>query len=193
MKDIERLINDVPKSKFDRWFEEIATTLMSNYAIIAGERKFCILETEFYYYDELHHQDKSTYGYYNPSSKIKDRVREFKKAQTHTLTWFFHYSGIDIVIGKENNPGGILIRKIQELKGNQLGEVYEGPLVVMLELMRQHVKVNNGTIHLKLAESMEVKLKFKNAKVEADARVGIGENAGKLKKNPFNFKLKNSL
>jgi hypothetical protein len=187
MKDIERLINDVPKTKFDLWFKEIATTLMSNHIIIAGERKFCILETEFYYYDEQHHQDKSTYGYYNPSSKIKDRVKEFKKAQRDTLTWFFHYSGIDIVIGKGINPGGILIRQIQEIKDNKLGEVYGGPLVVMLELMRQGVNVHNGTFHLKLEECMEVKSNFKNAKVEAGSRFGIGKNAEKYEQENYNF------
>jgi hypothetical protein len=192
MQTLEHLIAKSSISNYEEWFKEIASTLMSNYIIIAGKRKFFILETEFYYYDELHHPDKSTYGYYNKNSKIKERIKEFKRAQTHTLTWFFHYSGIDIVIGKGINPGGILIRQIQEIKDNKLSEVYGGPLVVMLELMRQRVNINNGTFHLKLEESHEVKSLFPKPKIEGYIREGIGNNASEYQNELYNFKLTNS-
>ena len=69
------------------------------------------------------------------------RLHRHKQKQCETFTWFIHYSGIDIVFGKENTPGGILIRAIERINVDKAPEPIKGPLVVMLELLNQSINV----------------------------------------------------
>ena len=128
----------MPVTDNAKWFKSIATLLMNSFAIQTDSNQYRITEIEFYYHDE-HHQDLTTYGYIDKTKKYIDRIRRHKEAQYKTLTWFFHYSGIDLVFGNENAPGGILIRAIEKIQPH---EKVTGPLVVLLELMNQHISAD---------------------------------------------------
>lgn len=118
MKKLEDLLNiaDIDTGNVNETFQEIAETLMWNYIIKKGNKRYAIVEIEFYLYTR-NHKDFITYP------------RDLKAGR-----WFFHPSGVDItfeskditiesndsgnevVILKENPLfGGILIRGIYKL------------------------------------------------------------------------------
>jgi hypothetical protein len=97
------------------------------------------------------------------------------------LTWFIHYSGIDLVIGSDSNPGGILIRKIKDITSEE--KIFTGPYVSMLELINQATEIDEGNFKLKLIPNTNndnISLKYKK-------RHGIGKNAGKYADENYNF------
>ena len=139
LNKLSEIITNVPTTNYEQWFEMIAKQLFENYAIKTDWNQYRLTEIEFYYHHEEYHPDITAYGYKVKNKKYSDRIIRYKEAQCKTLTWFFHYSGIDIVIGNESTPGGILIRSIENI---ETGERISGPLVVKLELMNQHISIN---------------------------------------------------
>ncbi|CAN5681953.1 hypothetical protein BH10BAC3_BH10BAC3_41710 [soil metagenome] len=173
----EELVLNKTDASIEKWFELMATELLNHYIIETPLAKYSIREIEFYYHSEKH-PDTTTYGYSANFNKLAPRLQRLKDCQRKPLTWFFHYSGIDIVIGNNDNPGGILIRAIEK---NDPKERIKGPLVVMLELLNQGVNADgNKPIELKLIWILQ----SKTVKPKTTIRVGI-------KNHPFAEKLYN--
>lgn len=180
VKKLKDLVSLVPITDHAKWFESIATLLVNSYAIKTEIYKYRITEIEFYYHDE-HHQDLTTYGYIDKTKKYLNRIRRHKESQYKTLTWFFHYSGIDLVFGNKNAPGGILIRAIENIR---TGEKATGPLVVYLDLMNQQISAD-GTKPLVL-ELVPHEYEKQHIPVTKQ-RIGLGQsdNAERL----YNFSI----
>lgn len=153
--------------------------------IVANGTHYRIKEIEFYYHDELH-IDKTVYGLMPEGIENNGlRIHRHKIKQSETFTWFIHYSGIDIVFGKENTPGGILIRAIERITGDKALEPIKGPLVVMLELLNQSINIFDS-------KGFELLLVPANEAVPGviitKNRVGLTENKGSEK--AYNFSVK---
>lgn len=117
IKDVlKKALRSIDRSNLQESFENVAQILMGKCAIQKGDRKYAIVEIEFYLYNK-DHKDYITY----PRDIIAGR-------------WFFHQSGVDLTFessgisikkdetGKEvvtlgDNPrfGGILIRGLYRL------------------------------------------------------------------------------
>ena len=76
-------------------FPQIANELFNKNVIQVNDNYYRLLEVEFYYNDFTGHKDKYTHGH---------------KWQRRSNYWYVHASGIDISIGTETSPGGILLR-----------------------------------------------------------------------------------
>ncbi len=114
--------------------------------------------------------------------KNQPRVNRHKLKQCETLSWFIHYSGIDIVFGKKDNPGGILLRTLERIEENKEPELIKGPLVVMLELLNQSVNIFEDTgFELKLVMANETII----GEIKQKERVGLG--VSKYKNSAYNF------
>jgi len=116
---------------FDLWYRSIAEEILLRWQLQTSTASYRIREIEFYYYDEKEHRDTTVYGYMPPSfKKDNKRVHILKLRQCETFAWFVHYSGIDIVFGKKESPGGILIRSIERVdKNTPLAPVFNRRLV----------------------------------------------------------------
>lgn len=168
MEALKKLLSTVSDNDYPKWFENIAIILFNNCAIKTDSNTYRITEVEFYYHNE-HHQDLTTYGYIDKTKKYLDRIRRHKEAQYKPLTWFFHYSGVDLVIGNDNAPGGVLIRSIENIV---TGEKVTGPLVVLLELLNQQISVDGSkTLLLELIPNKYEKLQTPVTK----QRIGLGQ------------------
>lgn len=180
MKTLEELVQGNRDKGYHLWFKSIAEVLMGNYVIIAGQNTYRITECEFYYYCEGH-PDETTYGYAkNFNTMPAGRIKRHKAAQRKTLTWFFHYSGIDIVIGNDKEPGGILIR---EIVNTSTGEKMTGPLVVLLELLNQGVSVYGGMPH-----SLELVYVDNSLPKDVKTKTRKGITSGNFEDKEYNFK-----
>ncbi|MDE5790816.1 MAG: hypothetical protein K2H96_06280 [Muribaculaceae bacterium] len=83
---------------YSDYFKEIADLLLNNCAITKGERKYEIVEIEFYFFAS-DHQDVITYP------------RKMAAGQ-----WYFHQSGVDLTFASNDKQfGGILLRGIKPL------------------------------------------------------------------------------
>lgn len=108
-------------------FKKIAENLMCDYIIKKGEKKYAIVEIEFYLYSN-NHRDYITYP------------REIEAGR-----WFFHSSGVDLTfqskgislkyqygkkqytLQKDTFFGGILIRGLYKLDSNENDKYILGP------------------------------------------------------------------
>lgn len=182
MQKLKDLIVNVPGENYEQWFQAIAQLLFSEYLIETYNRKYQLTELEFYYHSTSH-PDEATYGFIKQGTKYVERIMRHKLCQQQQLTWFFHYSGIDIVIGKKDEPGGILIRSIRDVETR---ENIKGPLVVYLELLNQNTAIDNGQpFQLKLTE-VDTPLDYEME--EPKGRVGI--NSGNFEKALYNYSIK---
>lgn len=77
---------DMASVEATKLFREIAETLMGNYIIKKGEKRYAIIEIEFYLYTPQH-QDFITYP------------RKMEAGR-----WFFHQSGVDLTFKTEGEP-----------------------------------------------------------------------------------------
>lgn len=106
IKDLlSRVTNDLTLAECDKVFQEIAETLMRDYAIQRGEKTYRLLEIEFYYYNKNFNDYKDT---------IKEKQITYPRS-TSFGQWFFHSSGVDLTFNSNKDAGyggGILIRKI---------------------------------------------------------------------------------
>lgn len=94
MNELENLlkISEIERENANGTFREIAETLMCNYIIKKGGKRYAIVEIEFYLYTHKH-QDFITYP-----------------RKTEAGRWFFHQSGVDLTF----NTSGLLVEKINE-------------------------------------------------------------------------------
>lgn len=127
----EYSVNDLVKNLLDIYsyerplrdyfllFDEIATGLLRQTKIVTPNNHFYIREIEFYFFDQINHPD--------PYAHKNKRQFEFGE-------WYFHRfsnidsfmrtnrNGLDITFGNKasNVFGGILIRKIQNIRTQEL-------------------------------------------------------------------------
>ncbi len=102
---------------------------MNQCILCAGKNKYELMEIEFYFNDNLNHQDTNTHGC---------------KTQKQSNAWYLHqhkncadfksgnYKGLDITFGDKNSYGGILIRGIKKISGDN---VIAGPSKCVDEIM----------------------------------------------------------
>ena len=136
MEKFEKLIDTLHKlvdqKEIEDQFLKITTYLMNKLCIHAGERQFKVIECEIYYNDNYKHKDPYPYGFSRIEIAPTDFEKECFEQQKKKLHWFFHYSGVDLTIGNNNNIiGGILIRAIKDVTGNSV----TGPLKVMQNIL----------------------------------------------------------
>ena len=179
MEKLKALIEQREIKDYSEWFYRIADLLMRNYLIATRHNKYRITEIEFYYYNPQH-KDETTYGFIREAAKYSARILRHKKAQHKPLTWFFHYSGLDLVIGKEGEPGGVLIRGIQNINDGQ--ERFVGPLVVLLELLNQETKADGSKpTELSLLPCDTIK----DFSLKAGKRIGLAK--GEFSQHNYNY------
>lgn len=178
MQNLKEIFIKDPDVEYESWFQLIAEHLINNYLIKTITNKYQIKEVEFYYYSK-DHQDETTYGFSKNMNKHINRIKRHKMAQRNQLTWFFHYSGIDIVFGTEDNPGGILIRGLENVETK---EKIDGPLVVLLEVLNQGINIENSKPFELSIISKDTPTNFK---VESKRRIGIV--AGQYYDKAYNF------
>ena len=120
--------------ELDKAFEDISEILLNKCIVVAGDKKYRILEIEFYLFSPLH-QDIITYPRDNMSGG----------------EWFFHQSGVDLcfksccktkrnstyhVFDTNNKFGGILIRSMMELDAENR-PVINGPMKCVDRLFKK--------------------------------------------------------
>ncbi len=98
---IEFRLNDVNQVNGQQIFREVAEDFQNNYFLSVNGNLFRFIKIEFYYWSPSH-MDPFVYGNEN---------------QKKMGLWCFHYSGIDLTIGTdEEHFGGILLRRLQDFK-----------------------------------------------------------------------------
>mgnify|MGYP006345622161 CR=1 FL=1 len=116
MKDLSgELCKENIKIEYQDVFSEYANKLMNEYCLKVDDKKYNLIEIEFYFYDKENHPDP--YIYCNEKQK---ECGEF----------YFHGSGMDITFGNGKCYGGILIRSIM----NEEGQYINGSLKLLEEL-----------------------------------------------------------
>jgi len=105
---------------FQKWFSELADTLINHSVIVINKKRHRLAEIEFYFHSKDH----------------KDPYPHMDELQQTRANWYFHrtgknyrggtYKGLDITIGNgKEEVGGILIRSLEALDGS--GEIVNGP------------------------------------------------------------------
>lgn len=116
MKDLSgELCKENIKIEYQDVFSKYANKLMNEYCLKVDDKKYNLIEIEFYFYDKENHPDP--YIYCNEKQK---ECGEF----------YFHGSGMDITFGNGKCYGGILIRSIM----NEEGQYINGSLKLLEEL-----------------------------------------------------------
>ena len=120
MKDLSgELCKENIKIEYQDVFSKYANKLMNEYCLKVDDKKYNLIEIEFYFYDKENHPDP--YIYCNEKQK---KCGEF----------YFHGSGMDITFGNEICYGGILIRSIMKE-----GEYINGSLILLEELFGDEI------------------------------------------------------
>ena len=195
MKKLEELLNisDIDPENINDIFREIAETLMTNYIIKKGEKRYAIIEIEFYLYTPQH-KDFITY----PRNLEAGR-------------WFFHESGVDLTFKTDEKPsvlkikdknkkdiekliykdcsfGGILIRGLyqfswedKELIDHNARYIF-GPQKVVNELWDDFdaLKVNYEEYPI-VTEASEENIKIRKDLVRHKRHIKIGKDKQKKK------------
>jgi hypothetical protein len=171
MKDLSgELCKENIKIEYQDVFSKYANKLMNEYCLKVDDKKYNLIEIEFYFYDKENHPDP--YIYCNEKQK---ECGEF----------YFHGSGMDITFGNGICYGGILIRSIM----NQKGEYINGSLILLEELFGD--KIDKSKIELIEKEDIEKKDIFCSTRVGLQAHPLDYELLIKYENNfiPYIFRL----
>ena len=116
MKDLSgELCKENIKIEYQDVFSKYANKLMNEYCLKVDDKKYNLIEIEFYFYDKENHPDPYIY--------CNEKQKECGK-------FYFHGSGMDITFGNGICYGGILIRSIM----NEEGQYINGSLKLLEEL-----------------------------------------------------------
>ena len=118
MELLEELSQKLCKKNINNYqvvFSEYANKLMNEYCLKVYDKKYNLIEIEFYFYDKENHPDPYIY--------CNEKQKECGK-------FYFHGSGMDITFGNGKCYGGILIRSIM----NEEGQYINGSLKLLEEL-----------------------------------------------------------
>lgn len=182
MLDLENTLyeistNQINKIDLEKYFDRIAVLLLQHSQIETMKFNYYFKEIEFYfssdYYDHL--------DPYIHSNKYKTVVRQQEFGE-----WYFHrfksietyplqkYRGIDLTFGSKvnNNYGGILIRRIQNIK---TGKNIEGISNIVASLIE-----DNGIEVIKKLATQKGKYVFNN-----NSPLHITQNTNSIDKTIF--------
>lgn len=155
--------------ELDKTFLEISEILLNKCIVVAGDKKYRILEIEFYLFSPLHH-DIITYPRNNMSGG----------------EWFFHQSGVDLcfksccktkgnskyhIFDTNNKFGGILIRSMMELDAEYrpIEPVINGPMKCIDRLFKKFDAFFSEERHSQIAY-IETDIPGWNATIEKTIR-----------------------
>lgn len=134
----------------------IANQLLNGFVIENHEGRYRLTEIEFYWNSDFF-KDSSTYNrkYVDPGH----------------LSWFFHYSGVDIALRNEdtNGYGGILVRGIYSIN---VKLAYKGPMVCAMKLF-SGTSIFDSSIKTRLVACSDLE----HLDVKSNVRTGLGKNA----------------
>ena len=170
MKDLSgELCKENIKIEYQDVFSKYANKLMNEYCLKVDDKKYNLIEIEFYFYDKENHPDP--YIYCNEKQK---ECGEF----------YFHGSGMDITFGNGICYGGILIRSIM----NEEGEYINGSLILLKKLFGD--EIDKPKIEL-IEKDIEKKDIFCSTRVGLQAHPLDYELLTKFEKNfiPYIFRL----
>lgn len=187
MTDLEKLLLDIATNKIfpedlERVFDEISVALLRQTKLVAGQSEYLIKEIEFYFSGDYYNHFDS-YAHSNQYKTVQ-RQGEFGE-------WYFHryksadtyakqkFRGLDLTFGNKdfNNFGGILIRQIQNIKGQQIitgisnivGEIIENIDTDSLDKIATETGKfafdKNCLLHLEVYENSYDKPIYKSARV----------------------------
>jgi hypothetical protein len=122
---------EIDNENIEKSFNRIATDIMNNWILKAGDKSYRICELEFYY-KSVSHQDPYIHGH---------------ELQKQMGKWYFHGSGLDLTFGNVEDPGSILIRSIYNIDNQRY--IY-GPLNTASELLGNLPGINGGNFSLRL-------------------------------------------
>ena len=170
MKDLSgELCKENIKIEYQDVFSKYANKLMNEYCLKVDDKKYNLIEIEFYFYDKENHPDPYIY--------CNEKQKECGK-------FYFHGSGMDITFGNGKCYGGILIRSIM----NEEGQYINGSLKLLEELFCDEI----DKLKIELIEK-----DIGNENIFCSTRVGLQahpldyELLTKYKKNfiPYIFRL----
>lgn len=134
-------------------FRKAAESILRNCMISFNNNKYQISEIEFYYCNENH-----------PDPFVHKHGNQKKMG-----IWYFHGVGQDITFGDETSYGGILIRGIKNMVGN---EYADGPIKVFDKLFNESCLRIKDRHHFKVTASRD-ELIDKDRIIYAFPRVGL--------------------
>ncbi len=187
MTDLEKLLIDLSTNKIrpdelEKIFDEIATCLLRQTMLVAGQSYYLIKEIEFYFSGKYYNH----FDNYIHSNQYKTVQRQNEFGE-----WYFHryksantyakqkFRGLDITFGskKFENFGGILIRQIQQIETQQIingisnivGEIIknmgETEFHKIATISGQFVFDNNCSLHLEVYGNSYDKPIYKSARI----------------------------
>lgn len=148
---------EIDNQQVEKSFNRIATDLMNNWILSAGNKSYRICELEFYYESDSH----------------KDPYIHRHELQTKMGKWYFHGSGLDLTFGSEDNHRSILIRAIYDLD-NYSNYIY-GPVKSVTELLGNLPGIYDGDFTLRLEPDTMGKIKNEEKKIFEAPRVGLNK------------------
>lgn len=127
--EIQKKCKDINENNIQESFKSIAETLMKNFGLQCGDKKYYFAEIEFYYYEK---------NKFNKAWNEKTYPRDDRNAGD----LFFHYSGFDICFDskfEEGKFGGILIRSLIDTAKTD-NKFVTGPLLCVNEMLNACAK-----------------------------------------------------
>ena len=147
---------EIDNQKIEKSFNRIATDLMNNWILIAGNKSYRICELEFYYESDSHN-DPYIHGH---------------ELQKESGKWYFHGPGLDLTFGSGNYHRSILIRAIYDLDKSKY--IY-GPIKTVTELLGNLPGIFGGDFSLRLELDTMAKINNEDKKIFEAPRVGLNK------------------
>lgn len=108
----------LPPFEFEN-LNEIIASLFNEYELRVGQKTYLFAELELYFHAPHH-----------PDPYVHNHIEQQKMWK-----WYFHGSGLDVTIGKnEQEYGGILIRGVKSYHENGKAQYVSGPIRVATEI-----------------------------------------------------------
>lgn len=167
--EIRKACNGMNEDNIQESFQNIAETLLKNFCLQCGDKKYYFAEIEFYYYDKN-------------SFKEVWNTRTYPRDNRDAGDLFFHYSGFDICFDssfEHGKFGGILIRSLIDVAKID-NKFVTGPLLCVNEVLNACSKAKKWP---EIEELTDEEKQFQNRDCvisEPVTRYGISYNdAGK--------------
>lgn len=140
MKEVFDILYSNNKNISDT-FDDVAYLIMNKNAVSLSNKRFKIVELEFYVKNSRNPADADLYTHGN-------------EKQLKFGEWYDHPAGLDFTIGNNSDIyGGILIRSILDIETN---EFINGPLNVKAHFVKNGYKKNDSCLKLIKQQQKEV-------------------------------------
>ncbi len=166
------LNHDISNNNVETYIKDIAYKLFNNNILIINNNKYHFTELEFYFYS-AYHQDEYCH--------LKDvKIQNYKSGDFR-----FHYSGIDLVLLKQNEfICGVLIRGVKKLGKNI--EYINGPLRVLNELCNNLNNLFSSGDNIFKLQKHNNNLNFKISNI---TRFGLSDKYSSFKNKEYRYLL----